>query len=66
MNWANIATVALTATVTILASLGVVTTGESTDLTTSGAQAIAGVAAFVAAIVAAVKARKGKKSDGKE
>lgn len=62
MNYATVATVVLTAATTILASVGVITAGESTDLTTTGAAAITGVAAFVASIVATVKAHKAAKA----
>lgn len=58
MNWSTIATVALTATTTILATCGVVTAEESTSLTTAGGAAITGVASLITAIVSIVQARK--------
>ena len=60
MNWATIATVALTAICTILASLGVINADESTDLTTTGAAAVTGLAAFVTSLIAVIRNHKKK------
>lgn len=63
MNWATIATVVLTATTTILATTGVISSDEGTNLTTTGAAAVTGVAGFVAAIISAIKAHKKVKGE---
>ena len=64
MNWATIATVILTAATTILATTGVITSDESTNLTTTGAAAVTGVAGFVMAIITVVKAHRKDKAEG--
>lgn len=65
MNWATIATVALTAATTILATLGVITADEGTNLTTTGAAAVTGVAGFITAIVVTYKNHKKAKAEKK-
>lgn len=64
MNWTTIATVALTATCTILATLGVIGADEGTDLTTTGAAAVSGLGAFITSILSVVKNHR-KGGEGK-
>lgn len=58
VEWTTVATVALTATTTILASIGMISGDESTSLATTGAGAITGVVAFATAIVECIKAHR--------
>ncbi len=60
MNWVTIATVALTATCTILSTLGVIGADEGADLTKTGAAAVAGLGAFITSIVTVVHNHKKK------
>jgi Na+-driven multidrug efflux pump len=66
MNYATIATVVLTASTSILLATGKISSEESRQLNTTGAAVATSIGAFVAVIISIVRARKGKKSDGKE
>ena len=54
MNWITITTVALTATCTILSTLGVVSPDEGADLTKTGAAAVAALGAFVTSLITVI------------